>query len=377
MIKTLSRSFVNLLTKRVGRKIVVIESDDWGTIRMPSKVVYDYFLKKGFRVDKDPYCKFDALECSTDLSNLFDVLQSVRDKNGRHPVITANTILANPNFERIKEGNFSEYHYEPFFNSYLRPTYDNKTPELWKQGMDAGLFRPQFHGREHLYVKKWLNSISKTDSAARFSFDLGTFGLTSVVHKGIPDNFMGAFNSGLNRDIVEFKEILTDGLNMFNILFGYKSKSFIATTYTWHPLIENHLAINGVEYLQGMIHQRIPIDDDSNFAFKKSNFTGWYSKSKLMYLSRNSFFEPSQSPTFDWVSDCLKRIELAFFWNVPVILSTHRLNFIGSIFPNNSANSLNLFKNLLKRIVSIYPDVEFMSSDELGDLMKKGYEIKD
>jgi hypothetical protein len=96
-----------------------------------------------------------------------------------------------------------------------------------------------------------------------------------------------------------------------------------------------------------------------------------------MYLSRNSFFEPSQLPTFDWVSDCLKRIELAFFWGVPVILSTHRLNFIGSIFPNNSANSLSLFKDLLQRIVRIYPDVEFMSSDELGQLVKKSYEIKD
>jgi len=377
MIKTLSRSLINLISRRVGRKIVVVESDDWGTIRMPSKAVYERFLKKGFHVDKDPYCKFDALESSSDLSNLFDILQSVRDKNGKHPIITANTILANPDFELIKESNFSEYHYEPFFNTYQRSTYDSKTPKLWKEGMDAGIFRPQFHGREHLYVKKWLKCISQADSPARVSFDHGTFGLTSVVHKGIPDNFMGAFNSGLNEDIVEFKEILTDGLNMFNNLFGYRSRSFIATTYTWHPLIETHLANNGVEYLQGMIHQRIPIDDDSNFAFKKNNFTGWNSKSKLMYLSRNSFFEPSQLPTFDWVSDCLKRIELAFFWGVPVILSTHRLNFIGSIFPNNSSNSLRLFRNLLQRIVTKYPDVEFMSSDELGQLIKEGHEIKD
>jgi hypothetical protein len=36
-----------------------------------------------------------------------------------------------------------------------------------------------------------------------------------------------------------------------------------------------------------------------------------------------------------------------------------------------------LFKNLLQRIVTKYPDVEFMSSDELGQLMKEGHEIKD
>jgi hypothetical protein len=372
MIKNISRNLVSIFSRRIGRKIFVIESDDWGTIRMPSRNVYEYFLKKGFHVDRDPYCRFDTLESSSDLSDLFDVLKSIHDKNGRHPVITANTILANPDFERIKKSNFSEYFYEPFFKTYENPPYDSMTPRLWKQGIEEGLFRPQFHGREHLYVKKWLKSISHEDSPARFSFDLGTFGLTSAVHQGIPDNFMGALNSGLKEDIAEFKGILTDGLNMFHDLFGFRSKSFIATTYTWHPIIEPHLVNNGVEYLQGLIHQRIPLGDDSNFVFKKTNFSGWQSNSSLMYLSRNAFFEPSLDPSLDWLSDCLSRIKIAFYWGSPVIMCTHRLNFVGSLFPNNRIDNLRLFKEMLHRIVKLYPDVEFMSSDELGLLMQGG-----
>ena len=41
--------------------MVVIESDDWGTIRMPSREVYEEFLRRGIRVDRDPYCRYDNL----------------------------------------------------------------------------------------------------------------------------------------------------------------------------------------------------------------------------------------------------------------------------------------------------------------------------
>ena len=49
------------------RHIVIIESDDWGAIRMPSKEVYDEFLKRGVQVDKDPYCRYDGLATKQDL----------------------------------------------------------------------------------------------------------------------------------------------------------------------------------------------------------------------------------------------------------------------------------------------------------------------
>ena len=37
---------------RTGRKIVVFESDDWGSIRMPNKLVYDQLRQKIKGVDK-------------------------------------------------------------------------------------------------------------------------------------------------------------------------------------------------------------------------------------------------------------------------------------------------------------------------------------
>jgi glycosyltransferase involved in cell wall biosynthesis len=55
----------NIPRWRTNRKIVVFESDDWGSIRMPSISVLQELRAFGIPVDKSPYCRFDALESNT------------------------------------------------------------------------------------------------------------------------------------------------------------------------------------------------------------------------------------------------------------------------------------------------------------------------
>jgi hypothetical protein len=42
---------------------------------------------------------------------------------------------------------------------------------------------------------------------------------------------------------------------------------------------------------------------------------------------------------------------------------------MGSLDPNNRSKNLAMFSNLLKGILENWPDVEFMTSDQLGDLI--------
>lgn len=84
---------------------------------------------------------------------------------------------------------------------------------------------------------------------------------------------------------------------------------------------------------------------------------------------RNVHFEPALMPHFDLVSRCLGDIAIAFKWNKPAIISTHRLNFIGNIEKNNRTNTLLKLDQLLSAILKKYPTVEFMSSDNLGDVI--------
>ena len=116
--RNITRQIINIPGWRTNRKIVVFESDDWGSIRMPSKDVYQKLLKSGIIVDKGQYCKYDSLATENDLSLLFDVLTSVKDKNGNAGIITANTLVANPDFEKIKESDFTSYYYKIITNRF-------------------------------------------------------------------------------------------------------------------------------------------------------------------------------------------------------------------------------------------------------------------
>ena len=75
----------NLPGFRTSRKIVVIESDDWGSIRMPSGQVSDKLLKKGLIRENDPYSRLDTLADEDDLNHLFEVLGKHKDKNNATP----------------------------------------------------------------------------------------------------------------------------------------------------------------------------------------------------------------------------------------------------------------------------------------------------
>lgn len=154
--QTISHNLLNIPGWHTKRKLVVIESDDWGAIRMPSKEAYNQFLKEGIRVDNDPYCRYDSLANKEDLEALFDVLTSVKDKNGNYVVFTADAVVANPDFKKIREADFCEYFYEPITVTMANSPAHEHVFDLWKEGIKEGIFHPQFHGREHLNVTKWL-----------------------------------------------------------------------------------------------------------------------------------------------------------------------------------------------------------------------------
>lgn len=337
---------------------------------MPDNNTYNSLLSNGIRVDKDLFCRYDALATEDDLNELYSVLESVKDKNGHSAVLTANAVVANPDFDKIRESSFYNYYYESIEKT-ITNQYNTHVWNRWHEGIEKGIFRPQFHGREHLNVKSWLKALQNDEFATKLAFDFKTFGLTDATSPSIKTHYMGAFNSKLEEDIQFYEKAIFEGLNLFEKLFGYRSTSFIATTYTWSPLIEPILKKNGIEYLQGLVNQKIPLDGGDKFKYIKGNFQGKRNKLGQFYLMRNCFFEPTHyREKFDVIDDCLNRIDIAFRWKKAAVIGAHRLNFIGAIDETNRTKNLQLFKNLLTEIVKKWPDVEFMSSDQLGNVIK-------
>lgn len=68
---------------------MLYESDDWGSIRIPSKRICEKMVKRNV-IHNNPfshYYLYDALESNDDLAELFEVIASFTDMHGNHPVL--------------------------------------------------------------------------------------------------------------------------------------------------------------------------------------------------------------------------------------------------------------------------------------------------
>jgi hypothetical protein len=373
MIQNLKKSALNLLDAfswKTERKIVVFESDDWGSIRMPSKEVYQRCLNKGYQVDKNLFSKYDALASEEDLTHLFDLLLKFKDSQGNHPVITANCLVTNPDFQKIRENGFQNYQYELITETFKKYPKHAQCFSLWEKGHSEGVFKPQSHGREHLNVSRFMTDLSAHDPHAHFAFDNRMPGIFDPNNLREGNNYVVALEYNDGQDELQKCVVLKDGLKIFEELFGYKSKTFIATNYIWSPLMERTLAAEGVQAIQGSRFQLIPKGNYEGFK-KKIHFTGQKNKLQQTYLVRNAYFEPSLNEEYDWVNSALGEIASAFHHKMPAIVSTHRINFVGFIDEANRDRSLKMFNSLLENILKQWPETEFMSSDQLFELTKK------
>ncbi|MBC7417607.1 MAG: hypothetical protein H7325_05595, partial [Pedobacter sp.] len=78
----------NIPGPTVSKKIVVIECDDYGSIRMPSVDILHQLQAGGIPVDASRYNLLDTLEDKDDLEQLFETLSSIKDHNGNAAVIS-------------------------------------------------------------------------------------------------------------------------------------------------------------------------------------------------------------------------------------------------------------------------------------------------
>jgi len=363
----LTEHLYNVKGWKTNRKIVVFDSDDWGSIRMPSKKVYNELLKANIRVDQCPFCSFDSLASEDDLTSLFEVLRSFTDVQGNHPVITANAVVANPDFLRISQSGFKEYFFEPFTETLKKYNGCRNSFLLWNQGIEDKLFYPQLHGREHLNVNRWMKSLNEGSAEILFAFQNNMFGISTNISKEGKKSYLPSFDADNAKDLENHGSIVGDAVTIFQSLFNYYPRTFVAPNFVWSSHLESHLANHEIKVIKSSRIQLAP--NLANGYIKKRHFTGQRNRHEQVYIVRNCLFEPSFFNKIDWISVCMRNIQNAFLWNTPAIIGTHRLNYIGSIVENNRKNNLRLLSELLKSIVTKWPEVEFLSSSQLGSLI--------
>jgi len=367
--RTLKNYLYNIPGWRTNRKIIVIESDDWGSIRMPSRETYEHCLKQGYRVDKNAYERYDSLASEDDLELLFDLLNKYKDKEGNPVQITANALTANPDFDRIESSGYSEYHYELITDTFKKYPNHSNCFELWKKGMQAGLFFPQSHGREHLNVSKFMEALQLGDKDMHFGFKHRMPGCISTGNTQIGNGFVSPLQYSDENDKKEKLSFVLEGLDLFENLFGYRSKSFIPPNYKWSPDFDIYTSRKGVQYYQGNRKMMEP-GFDSTYKIH-THYLGDENRFNQKYLVRNATFEPAMMDErgANQVNRCLNEIRAAFSLKKPAIICSHRLNYVGFIDERNRDKNLRLLEELLNKILKKWPEVEFMNSVQLGQLI--------
>lgn len=376
MISTLKEKLINNIKNTIGwktnRKLIVFSVDDYGNVRLNSKEARVNIDKAGMKV----YSRFDlydTLETKQDLEELYAVLASVNDKNERHAVFTTFTLPCNIDFEKMEADDFQQYYFDTLPDTYNKlakqqPSAYEGTWDLWKKGITDGYLSPQFHGREHLNLAVFKDKLKKNDKELLTALENKSY--TSISDDDYPTiSSTAAFDFWDVNENETFKPILKEGLELFEKVFGYKSDYFTPPVFNIHHSLFGTLYENGIRYIDlGLVRK-----EHQGFNSYKSefNYTGKKTKEGIIIMVRNVVFEPTEERGVDWVDYTMDQIEIAFRWKRPAMISSHRVNFCGHIDPKNREKGLLILKNLLSRIIKRWPDVEFISASELGELIKK------
>lgn len=365
----LVNSYLNCRSQKVSRKIFVIESDDWGSTRTNSCEDLKFLNRISDDIKNDPYTQLDNIAEEDDLTALYDVLKGWKNVHGESAKFTPNVCTANPDFQKIRDNDFNDFFYKPFYET-IKEKVGNGVLSVWRQGVDEKLFSPQLHGREHLHSLAWLKELREGNHVLLSAFDCGSFGVPFVPSalRAKRRNLQAALDCyGLDGEFKFQQNWVKESAQIFEAFFGYTSNTFIAPAYVWNDKMNSVFLDSGIKALQGLKIQYQPnLAFSLNSSYKRRlHYIGQKSVEGLMYLNRNVFYEPFSNSKENWVESAWKQINLAFNKDLPVIMGTHRINYIGTLDENNRKQSLRGLGEILARVIKKWPDVVFMSTDEL------------
>lgn len=367
MKQQLANHIKNIKGWRTKRKLVAFSVDDYGNVRLSSKAARERLQNNGVALT-GRFDHLDALDTKEDFEMLFDVLGSVTDRNGKPAVFTPYAMSCNIDFQKSLEQ--ESYVAERLDETYKKVSAESRVfdgaYELLQQGIHAGFIKPQFHGREHLNINLFNKLLSEGNPMLLANLNNQSLAGVSGHHDYPNVNFSEAFSFWKASEIALHKEIIHDGLAQFKVVYGYDSETFTPPAMQLHPDLNQFVSDLGIKGLDKNRVDTIHLGE-GKFVQEKST-TGENITSNTIKIVRNCVFEPNDR-NIDWAEFTFKQIQAAFFWGKPAIISSHRVNFCGHIDSDNRKKGLATLKELLHKITKKYPDVEFVSVDQIAQMI--------
>lgn len=360
----------NISGWKTNRKLLAFAVDDYGNIRLSGLEARKKLESNGVNL-KSRFNQLDALDTRQDYEELFEVLESVKDKNNKSAVFTTYAMPANIDFEEsIRKSSFVPENLDVTYEKLSQedPANYQGAFQLMQQGIKNELLKPQFHGREHLNILAFNRLLEDKNAELLSNLELKCLaGIPN--HQDLPKvRFSEAFSFWDKNEIETHKSIIKDGLIRFEKVYGYKPTTFTPPAMLIHPELYPFVESLGIHAIdKPRVHQ---VHLGNGVYQKENNTLGVQKSQNHVTIVRNCMFEPN-SKNIDWVNFTFEQIKAAFFWGKPAIVSSHRVNFCGHIEPENRRKGLKTLQSLLDKVIKTWPDVEFVSVDELAGIIKE------
>lgn len=361
----ITRHISNIIGPTTKRHLLAFFVDDYGAINTASKEALIKMSERGYNTNTSRFVKYDTLEDNDDLEILFNTLTSFKDINGNNVVWTPLALAVNPNFEKIRQNCYTKYEYETLDKTLLRLEGYDKVYGYIKEGIKSNIFVPQFHGREHVNVRLLMDSLRAGVKDAIIPFDNNSVcsfkGADGIAASNIAFRFIDS------RELESYEDIISDGLNLFERVYGYRAIHFNAPGERESSKLNRTLFENGIQLIETDKLKREPLGYGK---FRKVlHWNGQKNEFGQKYIIRNCVFEPTAPLSVDWVKYTLKQIEIAFKWNKPAVVSSHRVNFAGRISNKNRNVGIKALSELIIKAQQKFPDIEFVSSKDLFNII--------
>jgi len=353
----------HLIGKKTHRKIVVFESDDWGSFRFKNKRIRDHYMTNSKPGQWMHYN--DCFESYEDVVALEKVLKSVKDKHANSACFTFLMNPANPDFKAIEAADFKAYQYERIDETFKNRKDGEQLLNWYHSALKDNLIELGFHGREHLHVHSWMRALEEDDEIVVDGFNNRIWGQAKLFTKHKNLSYRSTFNIQDDSELEDLKTNIEEGVNIIEDVFHNDVTYFLAPDSPFDLRLNQSLADNGIKYIGLPKLHSNPLDN--KWYQKKLFWMGKTTKAGLKVITRNVMFEPSSPQSKDWVTYAMAQIQEAFKYKNPAVISTHRANYVSGLNPENRPKALEQLSMLLKNITSKWPEVEFMTSSQLGN----------
>lgn len=316
--------------------VVIIESDDWGP---------------------GPAEQYDRLV------EICALLSRYHDRDRHPPVMTLGVVLGAPDAVAIQQGGFAHYQRVTLADHRYRELL-----AVLQDGVRQGVFALQLHGMEHLWPPAFMRRAQQGGEVCRW-LEQGDRAETETLPPAVQSRWIdGSTLPAQSLDVTTIEVAAREEATMFREIFGPSPTVAVPPTFIWNSAVERAWAAGGVRFVvtpgrryTGRNSQGQPDGVDRQIV------NGEIGDGGVVYLVRDIYFEPIRGHQAE---EALAEIQQRWWLGRPALLETHRSNFLGEASAHQ--HSLQELARLLGSVLREWPQVRFMSTEELGEAYQQG-----